>query len=48
MLYVGIHDSFVTHGSVGQLRKAFGLDADSIKEKIRRSLGIPDMSGSEG
>ncbi|MBQ8802424.1 MAG: 1-deoxy-D-xylulose-5-phosphate synthase [Tyzzerella sp.] len=32
----GIPDKFIEHGSIGQLRKVIGLDADSIVEKIEQ------------
>lgn len=37
-LRIAIPDCFVEHGSVGELKKALGLDADSVTEKILAEL----------
>ncbi|MGI6073854.1 MAG: 1-deoxy-D-xylulose-5-phosphate synthase [Fermentimonas sp.] len=37
---IGISDSFVTHGSVGELQKLVKIDADSIFEEIMRMKNI--------
>ena len=38
VLRIAIPDCFVEHGSVGELKKALGLDADSVTEKILAEL----------
>ena len=38
VLRMAIPDCFVEHGSVGELKKALGLDADSVTEKILAEL----------
>ena len=38
VLRIAIPDCFVEHGSVGELKKALGLDADSVMEKILAEL----------
>lgn len=35
-LSVSLPDQFIEHGSQAELRKAYGLDAESVAEKIRR------------
>jgi 1-deoxy-D-xylulose-5-phosphate synthase len=32
---IGWPDRFIPHGSIGELRKAYGLDADSLCTRIR-------------
>ncbi len=36
---MGLPDSFVEHGTVAELEKIVGIDVDSIKQEIERSLG---------
>ena len=38
LIRIAIPDCFVEHGSVGELKKALGLDADSVTEKILAEL----------
>lgn len=38
VLTLGIQDRFVEHGSVGQLRKALGLDAETVADTIMKKI----------
>ena len=38
VLTLGIQDRFVEHGSVGQLRKALGLDAETVVDTIMKTI----------
>ena len=38
VLTLGIQDRFVEHGSVGQLRKALGLDAETVADTIMKTI----------
>ena len=38
VLNIAIPDQFVTHGSVDQLRKELGIDAESVAERILNEI----------
>ena len=37
--HVAVPDSFITHGSVDQLRKLLGMDAESVAGRVRAYRG---------
>ncbi|MDP8237399.1 MAG: 1-deoxy-D-xylulose-5-phosphate synthase, partial [Candidatus Erginobacter occultus] len=46
LLRIGLPDRFIPHGTIKQLRKDFGLDPESVAEKIGRQYG--DVSAPSG
>ena len=38
LLQIAIPDTFVTHGSPGELSRLVGIDADSVVEKIQERI----------
>ncbi len=45
MLHVGVPDVYVEHGSVAQLKKTLGMDADSVTARILEALNEAQAGG---